>query len=43
MKSQTTTVLTVSAAVAALGLGYLVYFDYKRRSDPNFRKNLSTL
>ncbi|KAL1933259.1 hypothetical protein VTP01DRAFT_7349 [Rhizomucor pusillus] len=30
-----------SAGVAtALGLGYLVYFDYKRRNDPAFRKHL---
>lgn len=33
-----------SAGVAtALGLGYLVYFDYKRRNDPAFRKHLSMI
>ncbi|KAI8141852.1 protein import receptor MAS20, partial [Fennellomyces sp. T-0311] len=39
MKTQTVALWT-AGAVAALGLGYIVYFDYQRRSDPNFRKKL---
>ncbi|KAI1461264.1 mitochondrial import receptor subunit tom-20 [Annulohypoxylon moriforme] len=38
---QTSTVLTISAATAATGiLAYAIYFDYQRRVDPNFRRNL---
>ncbi|KAI7881310.1 protein import receptor MAS20 [Lichtheimia hyalospora FSU 10163] len=39
MRTQTAALYTVGA-LTAFGLGYIVYFDYKRRSDPNFRKNL---
>ncbi|CDH55511.1 mitochondrial import receptor subunit [Lichtheimia corymbifera JMRC:FSU:9682] len=39
MRPQTAALYTVGA-LTAVGLGYVVYFDYKRRSDPNFRKNL---
>ncbi|KAJ3296961.1 hypothetical protein HK104_001006 [Borealophlyctis nickersoniae] len=28
------------AVAAVLGVGYMVYFDHKRRSDPQFRKQL---
>ncbi|KAF7729338.1 hypothetical protein EC973_004594 [Apophysomyces ossiformis] len=38
MQSRTIALLTAGLAVA--GLGYLVYFDHKRRNDPNFRKKL---
>ncbi|KAG2013245.1 hypothetical protein CC2G_010177 [Coprinopsis cinerea AmutBmut pab1-1] len=34
------TVLTVAAVVATGVLAYAVYFDYKRRNDPDFRKKL---
>ncbi|KAI1386494.1 mitochondrial import receptor subunit tom-20, partial [Hypoxylon trugodes] len=38
---QTSTVVTISAATAATGLlAYAIYFDYQRRADPNFRRNL---
>lgn len=30
----------ITSAVAASAIGYLVYFDYKRRNDPQFRRNL---
>ncbi|ORY98232.1 MAS20 protein import receptor-domain-containing protein [Syncephalastrum racemosum] len=39
MKPQTLALLT-AGVVAAAGLGYVVYFDQKRRSDPTFRKQL---
>lgn len=34
----TRTIVTASAAVAIVG--YLIYFDYKRRNDSEFRKRL---
>ncbi|KAG9104193.1 hypothetical protein FRC06_004618 [Ceratobasidium sp. 370] len=38
---ETRTLVAISAASAAAALaGYLVYFDYKRRTDPEFRKKL---
>ncbi|KAG8716240.1 hypothetical protein FRC11_006634 [Ceratobasidium sp. 423] len=38
---ETRTVVAVSAASAAIAItGYLIYFDYKRRNDPQFRKKL---
>ncbi|KAI1770254.1 mitochondrial import receptor subunit tom-20 [Hypoxylon cercidicola] len=38
---QTSTVLSISAATAATGLlAYAIYFDYHRRADPDFRRNL---
>lgn len=38
---QTSTIVLYSAAAAfALTSAYAAYFDYKRRNDPNFRKNL---
>ncbi|CAE6443228.1 unnamed protein product [Rhizoctonia solani] len=38
---ETRTVVAVSAASAAIAIaGYIVYFDYKRRNDPEFRKKL---
>ncbi|KAH7343406.1 MAS20 protein import receptor-domain-containing protein [Rhizoctonia solani] len=38
---ETRTVVAVSAASAAIAVaGYMVYFDYKRRNDPEFRKKL---
>ncbi|KAI9479605.1 mitochondrial outer membrane translocase complex, subunit Tom20 domain-containing protein [Zychaea mexicana] len=39
MKTQTVALWT-AATVAALGVGYVAYFDYQRRSDPEFRKKL---
>ena len=38
--STTTIVLSVTGLVAASGLAYALYFDHKRRSDPEFRRNL---
>ncbi|KAI2637198.1 mitochondrial import receptor subunit tom-20 [Hypomontagnella submonticulosa] len=38
---QTSTIVSISAATAATGLlAYAIYFDYQRRADPNFRRNL---
>ncbi|KAI1108270.1 mitochondrial import receptor subunit tom-20 [Nemania sp. NC0429] len=38
---QPNTIVTISAATAAAGLlAYAVYFDYQRRANPDFRKNL---
>ncbi|KAI3332095.1 mitochondrial import receptor subunit tom-20 [Xylariaceae sp. AK1471] len=38
---QTGTLATISVATVATGLlAYAAYFDYQRRADPNFRKNL---
>ncbi|PWN42306.1 protein import receptor MAS20 [Ceraceosorus guamensis] len=38
---QTRTIVSITAATAVAGLvGYAVYFDHKRRSDPQFRKAL---
>ncbi|KAI1273154.1 mitochondrial import receptor subunit tom-20 [Xylaria sp. FL0933] len=38
---QPSTIATISVATAATGLlAYAVYFDYQRRANPNFRKNL---
>ncbi|SAM06984.1 hypothetical protein [Absidia glauca] len=39
MKTQNVTLYAIGAA-AVLGIGYLVYFDYKRQNDPNFKKQL---
>ncbi|KAI9278507.1 mitochondrial outer membrane translocase complex, subunit Tom20 domain-containing protein [Phascolomyces articulosus] len=39
MKTQTVALWT-AGAIAALGLGYIIYFDHQRRSDPQFRKKL---
>ncbi|KAG1471362.1 hypothetical protein G6F56_002165 [Rhizopus delemar] len=36
----TTVALISTAIIATFGIGYLVYFDNKRRSDPNFKKQL---
>lgn len=40
MKSSTIALIT-TGVIATAGIGYLVYFDSKRRSDPSFRKQLS--
>ncbi|KAI9167041.1 Mitochondrial import receptor subunit tom20 [Paramyrothecium foliicola] len=38
---QTTTIVTASIATAAAAVAaYAVYFDYKRRSEPDFRRHL---
>lgn len=38
---QTSTVVTASVATAVTGfLAYAVYFDFKRRAEPEFRRNL---
>ncbi|KAI1405267.1 mitochondrial import receptor subunit tom-20 [Hypoxylon fuscum] len=35
------TAVTITAATAATGiLAYAIYFDYQRRADPNFRRDL---
>ncbi|KAG0173416.1 hypothetical protein DFQ28_001591 [Apophysomyces sp. BC1034] len=39
LKPQTIALLTAGVAVTA-GIGYMVYFDQKRRNDPKFRKQL---
>lgn len=36
-----TIALVATGVIATAGIGYLVYFDSKRRSDPDFRKQLS--
>lgn len=36
-----TIALAATGVVATAGLGYLIYFDSKRRSNPEFRKQLS--
>lgn len=41
MKPKTVAIATVGT-VAAIALGYAIYFDQKRRNDPDFRKQLST-
>lgn len=39
---KTSTIALISAGVATtLGIGYLIYFDSKRRNDPTFRRQLS--
>ncbi|OAD74712.1 hypothetical protein PHYBLDRAFT_61235 [Phycomyces blakesleeanus NRRL 1555(-)] len=38
-----TIALTAAATLAALSIGYMVYFDYSRRSDPDFKKKLTSL
>lgn len=38
-----TIALISTAIVATFGLGYLVYFDQKRRTDPKLKKQLSKL
>lgn len=41
---KTSLVLASVGAVAAVGVvGYAAYFDYRRRNDPEFRKDLSML
>ncbi|KAG0768786.1 hypothetical protein G6F57_004559 [Rhizopus arrhizus] len=35
-----TVALISTAIVATFGIGYLIYFDSKRRNDPNFKKQL---
>ncbi|KAI1422410.1 mitochondrial import receptor subunit tom-20 [Xylaria sp. FL1777] len=38
---QSSTIATISVATAATGLlAYALYFDYQRRANPDFRKNL---
>ncbi|KAJ1919534.1 mitochondrial import receptor subunit tom20 [Mycoemilia scoparia] len=39
MKTSTIAMLTAAGLVTG-GLGYLIYFDHKRRNDPKFRKKL---
>ncbi|KAG1120045.1 hypothetical protein G6F42_012842 [Rhizopus arrhizus] len=39
MKNSTIALIT-TGVVASLGLGYLIYFDSKRRSNPEFREQL---
>lgn len=41
MPSNTQLALTGLAVVATGFVGYAAWFDYKRRNDPVFRKNLS--
>lgn len=42
MKSAWIIAGAVAATVTLSTVGYLAYFDHKRRSDPEFRKKLST-
>jgi mitochondrial import receptor subunit TOM20 len=43
MMSKLALVGGITAAAATVGVvGYAVYFDYKRRNDPEFRRELST-
>ncbi|KAK1750975.1 protein import receptor MAS20 [Echria macrotheca] len=40
-QQSTTTIVTAAIAAVATGaLAYAVYFDYRRRTDPNFRRQL---
>ncbi|KAG1459345.1 hypothetical protein G6F56_006182 [Rhizopus delemar] len=39
MNNSTIALITTGSIVTA-GLGYILYFDYKRRNDPTFRKQL---
>lgn len=42
MALKTSTIALISTAVvASFGLGFLIYYDNKRRSDPQFKKQLS--
>jgi import receptor subunit TOM20 len=42
MAVKTSTIALISTAIAAaFGVGYLIYFDQKRRSDPHFKKQMS--
>ncbi len=34
------TVLSIAGAAGAAFIGYCIYFDHKRRSDPNFKEKL---
>ncbi|KAL1917887.1 uncharacterized protein VTP21DRAFT_3721 [Calcarisporiella thermophila] len=40
MKQSTVITLCVLSALAAAGVGYAIYFDHKRRNDPQFRRKL---
>ena len=37
------TALITTGVCAAAVLGYAAYFDYRRRTDASFRKNISTI
>ncbi|KAI6085362.1 mitochondrial import receptor subunit tom-20 [Hypoxylon rubiginosum] len=37
---QTSTVLSIAATAATGLVAYAIYFDYQRRADPDFRRNL---
>ncbi|KAI2620102.1 mitochondrial import receptor subunit tom-20 [Hypoxylon sp. NC1633] len=37
---QSTTILSIAATAATGLLAYAIYFDYQRRADPKFRRNL---
>ncbi|KAJ1649747.1 mitochondrial import receptor subunit tom20 [Dispira simplex] len=40
MKNSTAITLAALGTLGVAGLGYALYFDYKRRNDPSFRKKL---
>lgn len=42
MKNSTIAIATVTS-ILTVGIGYIFYFDYKRRNDPQFRKQLSKI
>lgn len=42
MKNSTIAIATVTG-ILTVGIGYMFYFDYKRRNDPQFRKQLSKI
>lgn len=41
MPSVTSVLLTLGGVMTAGAIGYMVYFDYKRRNDVEFRRELS--
>lgn len=42
MAIKASTIALISTAIAAsFGLGYLVYYDQQRRTDPEYKKKLS--
>lgn len=43
MKSALIVLSSLAAAACVSAVGYAFYFDYKRRSDPEFRKQISKL
>jgi import receptor subunit TOM20 len=40
MQPKTVAMITAGVAVTA-GIGYMIYFDHKRRNDPELKRKLS--